>query len=42
LRPTHCVVLSTASGETQALSDKNASWISRIVEALNQCIAYRG
>ncbi|AQH01673.1 hypothetical protein A9R05_23085 [Burkholderia sp. KK1] len=42
IKPTFYVVLSTASGETQALKDRSADWISRIVDALNRCIVYRG
>jgi hypothetical protein len=41
-KPMYVVVLSTASGETQALEDRSGEWIARIVAALNQCIVFRG
>lgn len=41
LKPTYFVVLSTASGETQALKDSSQDWILKVVEALNACIIYR-
>jgi hypothetical protein len=42
LKPTYILSLHTASGETQALADKNRQWISGIVDALNKCIIHRG
>lgn len=41
-RPIFFVVLSTASGETQALEDKSRTWINKIVSALTDCIVFRG
>ncbi|WP_158248683.1 MULTISPECIES: DUF6232 family protein [Pseudomonadota] len=41
-KPTYIVVLSTASGETQALRSKNEKWMLSVVEALNACIVRRG
>lgn len=35
------VVLSTASGETQALYDYDPAWIDQVIAALNECIVYR-
>lgn len=40
-KPTYYIVLSTASGETQALKDKSRAWIEEIVAALTDCIIYR-
>lgn len=36
------VVLSTSSGEQQALQDTDFIWISKVVTALNESIIYRG
>jgi Family of unknown function (DUF6232) len=41
-KPTFFVVLSTSSGEQQALKDQSGSWISKIVSALNESIIFRG
>ena len=38
----YILVLSTASGEVQALTSRNQTFISRIVNALNQAIVQRG
>ena len=38
----YIVVLSSASGEAEALSSKNADWIDRIINALNDAIVDRG
>ncbi|WP_440217147.1 DUF6232 family protein [Chromobacterium piscinae] len=42
LKTKYYVVLSTASGETQALQDLSETWILQVVEALNACIVHRG
>ena len=36
------VRLSTASGEATALKSKDADWIIRVVNALNEAIIHRG
>jgi hypothetical protein len=36
------VRLSTASGETTALKSKDAGWIIRVINALNEAIIHRG
>ncbi|WP_375507863.1 DUF6232 family protein [uncultured Caballeronia sp.] len=41
-KPMYFVVLSTASGETQALKDRSRTWINKIVSALTDCIVFRG
>ncbi|NWD27067.1 MULTISPECIES: DUF6232 family protein [Pseudomonas] len=41
-KSTYFIVLSTSSGEQQALQDKDLSWISKVVAALNEAIIYRG
>jgi|GEM_PF-2750194 len=41
-KPIFFVVLSTASGETQALQDPSEEWIDQVVAALNKCIVSRG
>ena len=38
----YILVLSTASGEVQALTSRNQAFIIRIVNALNQAIVQRG
>jgi hypothetical protein len=42
LKPTYSVLLSSASGEVRALSSQDESYISRVVEALNDAIITRG
>jgi len=39
---TYSVVLSSASGNQDALTDKDADFIQRAVSALNDAIVYRG
>lgn len=41
-KPTYHVVLSSASGETRALNDKNKQLIEGVISALNQAIISRG
>ncbi len=41
-RKRYTVVLSSASGETEALTSKDSSLVSRIVAALNDAIISRG
>ena len=41
-KPTFVVVLSSASGEQEALSSKDEEFISRVVNALNEAIVARG
>jgi hypothetical protein len=41
LKPTFAVALHSASGEARAVTSRDAQFISRIVEALNQAIVYR-
>ena len=41
-KSTYFIVLSTSSGEQQALQDKDLSWISKVVAALNEAIIFRG
>jgi hypothetical protein len=38
----YTIVLTTSSGEQQALQDSDLSWISRVVSALNDSIIHRG
>lgn len=38
----YTIVLTTSSGEQQALQDSDLSWISRVVAALNDSIIHRG
>lgn len=38
----YTIVLTTSSGEQQALQDVDLSWISRVVVALNDSIIHRG
>ena len=40
-KSTYFIVLSTSSGEQQALQDKDLSWISKVVAALNEAIIFR-
>ena len=42
IKPTYGVVLSSASGETEALTSKDGGYINRIVNALNDAIVSRG
>ena len=42
LKPTFSVVLSSASGESTALTSKDSEYISRIIEAINNAIIARG
>lgn len=41
-KPELSVVLSSASGEAQALASKDASFIRGVIEALNNAIIHRG
>jgi hypothetical protein len=41
-KSTHSVYLSSASGEVQALSDTDESFISSVVHALNEALIHRG
>ncbi|KPW46357.1 hypothetical protein ALO86_200068 [Pseudomonas syringae pv. berberidis] len=41
-KSSYYVVLTTSSGEQQALEDKDLIWISKIVSALNESIIFRG
>lgn len=41
-KPTYHVVLSSASGETRALNNKNKQLIEGVISALNQAIISRG
>lgn len=41
-KPKYSVVLSSASGEAEALTSKDSDFISRIVKALNEAIIARG
>ena len=36
------IVLTSASGETKALSSKDRKWISKVIAALNDSIVHRG
>lgn len=38
----HSVMLSTAAGESQALSDTDSARITNIIDALNNAIVHRG
>jgi hypothetical protein len=41
-KPEWIVVLNSSSGETQALTSEDRSYISGVIEALNQSIIHRG
>lgn len=41
-KPLYTVVLNSASGEAEAFSSKDATFVSRIVNALNEAIVARG
>jgi hypothetical protein len=41
-KSTHSVYLSSASGEVQALSDTDATFINSVVQALNEALIHRG
>lgn len=41
-KATHAVYLSSASGEVQALSDVNESYINGVIGALNEALIHRG
>lgn len=41
-KPEWIVVLNSSSGETQALTSEDASYISEVIEALNKSIIHRG
>ena len=41
-KPIASVILQSSSGEVQALSSENLSFISNVVSALNQSIIHRG
>lgn len=41
-KPIASVILQSSSGEVQALSSENVSFISNVVSALNQAIIHRG
>lgn len=41
-KSTHSVYLSSASGEVQALSDTDATFIGSVVHALNEALIHRG
>lgn len=41
-KPKYSVVLSSASGEAEALTSKDSDFISRIVNAINEAIISRG
>lgn len=41
-RPEHMILLSTSSGEVQALQSTDREYISSVVQALNDCIVARG
>ena len=41
-KSTHSVYLSSASGEVQALSDTDESYINSVVHALNEALIHRG
>jgi hypothetical protein len=41
-KPEYIVVLSTSSGESQALKSQNKSYVESVVNALNQSIIHRG
>ncbi|MHB8165501.1 MAG: DUF6232 family protein [Sulfuricella sp.] len=41
-KPKFSVMLSSASGESSALTSKDGEFISRVVGALNDAIVYRG
>ena len=42
LKPMYHVILSSASGESRALSSKDQKLIDSVVEAINRAIVYRG
>lgn len=41
-KPTYSVMLSTSSGEAQALASKDQAYIQSVINALNQAIIHRG
>jgi len=41
-RPLYTVVLSSASGEAQALSSQDGQYIASVIDALNHSIVHRG
>lgn len=41
-KPTYHIVLSSASGETRALNNKNKEFIESVISSLNQAIVARG
>jgi hypothetical protein len=41
-KPVHSVYLSSASGEVQALSDSDSSFINNVIHALNEALIHRG
>ena len=41
-KPQYIVILSSASGETEALTSKNKEFITRVINALNDAIVARG
>lgn len=41
-KPEYIVLLSSASGETQALNSKDKAFIDKVVKALNEAIIARG
>lgn len=42
LKPEFSVILQSASGSEDALTDKNEEFIHRVVDALNEAIVHRG
>lgn len=42
LKPTHHVFMSSASGETQALSSQDETLIDKVVHAISEAIVHRG
>jgi hypothetical protein len=42
VKPEFVVVLNSASGEAEALTSKDSTFISRVVTALNEAIVHRG
>jgi hypothetical protein len=41
-KPTHVVILHSASGETRALTSKDPTVISSVIAALNESLIHRG
>jgi hypothetical protein len=41
-KPTYIVVLSSASGETKALTSKDGAFVATVIEAVNRAIVARG